>query len=167
MKDTSTPKPGDAPSDSESRAADRRRPSSLPIVDAASATRADDGSATAHDLREEDLHALLTDFYTRVERDALLAPYFASVDMSAHMPRIVDFWSTIVFQSQRYTGSAFKPHLEMPGLTAAHFERWVQTLETTVDAHAAGPAAEFMKALGHRIAYSMQLRLGITPFESA
>ena len=146
----------------------RRPPGSLPIVDGTSAATAAGSTEPAeHDLREEDLHALLTDFYARVERDALLAPYFASVDMAAHMPRIVDFWSTIVFQSQRYTGSAFKPHLEMPGLTAAHFERWVHTLEATVDAHAAGPAADFMKALGHRIAHSMQLRLGITPFESA
>ena len=38
------------------------------------------------DLGDEDLLALLTDFYARVERDELLAPYFASVDMTKHMP---------------------------------------------------------------------------------
>ena len=65
----------------------------------------------------------------------------------------------------RYSGNAFKPHLEMPGLTATHFARWVQRLEATVDARVAGPNAERMKSLGHRIAYSMQVRLGITPFE--
>ena len=81
-----------------------------------------------------------------------------------HMPRIVAFWSTILFHTGRYSGNAFRPHMEMPGLTAAHFARWVATLEATVDARFAGPMAEQMKELGHRIAYSMQLRLGIEPF---
>ena len=116
-----------------------------------------------HDLRDEDLLELLTDFYARVERDDLLAPYFADVDMTEHMPRIADFWSTMIFHTGRYSGNAFRPHLAMPGLTAAHFARWLETLEATVDDHAAGPAAEHMKALGHRIAFNMQMRLGIAP----
>ena len=121
-------------------------------------------STGRRDLREEDLYPLLVAFYDTVERDDRLAPYFATVDMTAHMPRIVDFWSTLLFHTGRYTGNAFRPHLEMPGLTAAHFARWVATMEATVDARFAGAAAERLKALAHRIAYSMQLRLGIEPF---
>lgn len=113
------------------------------------------------DLEDAALLALLTDFYARVERDPLLAPYFAAVEMSAHMPVIVDFWSTMIFHTGRYSGNAFRPHLLMPGLTAAHFARWLLTMETTVDAHAAGPAAEHMKMLAHRVALNMQMRLGI------
>lgn len=94
----------------------------------------------------------------------MLAPYFAGLDMPAHMPRIVDFWSTLLFHTGRYSGNAFRPHLEMPGLTAGHFAHWLAALEATVDARFAGEHAERMKALGHRIAYSMQLRLGISPF---
>ncbi|NUO64983.1 MAG: group III truncated hemoglobin [Gemmatimonadaceae bacterium] len=115
------------------------------------------------DLKDEDLEPLLTRFYATVERDELLAPYFAPVDMVEHIPRIADFWSTIMFHSGRYAGNAFRPHLEMPGLTAEHFARWLATLEHTVDASHVGPNAELMKALGHRVAYSMQLRLGIPP----
>src|SRR3954469_22280235 len=116
------------------------------------------------DLRDDDLHELLLAFYARVEQEPLLAPYFAGLDMPAHIPRIVDFWSTILFHTGRYSDNAFRPHLEMPGLTAEHFARWVATLEATVDARFAGPMANQMKELGHRIAYSMQLRLGIAPF---
>ena len=115
------------------------------------------------DLRDEDLHPLLVAFYDAVEDDAMLAPYFTSVDMPAHMPRIVDFWSTLLFHTGRYSGNAFRPHLEMPGLTAEHFARWLATLERTVDASHAGPNATRMKELAHRVAYSMQLRLGIAP----
>ena len=132
------------------------------------------GGATPHgpeagrplrDLEDADLHGLLTAFYDTVEREPLLAPYFAVVDMDAHMPRIVDFWSTLLWHTGRYSGNAFRPHMEMAGLTGEHFSRWLATLERTIDARFAGPDAERMKALGHRIAYSMQLRLGITPFE--
>jgi len=105
-------------------------------------------------------------FYAAVADDALLAPYFASLDMSEHLPRIVDFWSTLLFQTRRYSGNAFRPHLEMPGLSAERFAHWLATLEATLDASYAGPIVEQMKALAHRIAYSMQLRLGIEPAEA-
>jgi hemoglobin len=124
------------------------------------------GAGRNDDLREDELHDVLTAFYDKVALDPLLAPYFAVVDMEAHMPRIVDFWATLVFEAGSYSGNAFKPHLAMPGLTAEHFARWLSTLEQTVDTKATGPRAERMKFLGHRIAYSMQLRLGITPFSS-
>src|SRR5690554_6140016 len=117
------------------------------------------------ELHDEDLHDLLVGFYERVERDPLLAPYFAPVDMAAHMPRIVDFWSTLVFYTRRYSGNAFRPHLEMEGLTGEHFAHWLAAFEATVRGRFAGPAAERMCDTAHRIAESMQLRLRITPFE--
>lgn len=117
------------------------------------------------DLADADLHGVLVAFYDSVEQEPLLAPYFAAVDMDAHMPRIVDFWSTLLFHTGRYSGNAFRPHMDMPGLTGEHFARWLGVLERTVDARFAGPTAERMKDVGHRIAYSMQLRLGIAPFE--
>src|SRR5512141_1256449 len=99
------------------------------------------------DLRDDDLHALLDAFYATIEQDVLLAPYFAVVDMPAHMPRIVAFWSTMIFHTRRYTGSAFRPHLEMQGLTAEHFSRWVATLETVLGERFAGPNARLMMEL--------------------
>lgn len=138
----------------------------LPIVGPPGPARepAPRAGAPVPDLREEDLHPLLTAFYVAVEEDPLLAPYFVALDMQAHMPRIVDFWSTMLFHTGRYTGSAFQPHARMPGLTAEHFAHWVATLERTIDVRVAGPNASRMKDLAHRIAYSMQLRLGIAPF---
>jgi len=115
------------------------------------------------DLRDEDIHGVLVAFYDTIAGDALLAPYFTDLDMPAHIPRIADFWSTLLFHTGRYSGNAFRPHLDMPGLTAAHFTRWLATLERTVDAAHAGPNADRMKDLAHRVAYSMQLRLGIAP----
>jgi len=115
------------------------------------------------DLREDDLHELLMRFYASVSEDPLLAHYFEAVDMPSHMPRIVDFWSTLLFRSGRYTGNAFRPHLAMQGLTSAHFTRWLETLDATLDASFSGEHVEQMKDFGRRVAISMQLRLKITP----
>ena len=120
-------------------------------------------SPPARDLEDSDLDPLLEAFYATIARDPLLGPYFIDLDMRAHMPRIVAFWSTILFHTGRYSDNAFRPHLTMPGLTAAHFTRWVAMLEQTVDDRFAGPTAERMKDYAQRIAASMQLRLGITP----
>ena len=99
--------------------------SSLPIVNRPAAERAEPRPNTAQlpELRDEDLYPLLEAFYATVEREPLLAPYFAPVDMTAHMPRIVDFWSTLLFHTARYSGTAFRPHAMMPGLTGEHFAR--------------------------------------------
>jgi hemoglobin len=121
--------------------------------------------ATARDLAADDLMALLTDFYARAEADELLAPYFAELDMTAHMPRIVAFWETMLFGAGTYSGNAFAPHARMPGLAPEHFTRWLRVLEATLDAGYAGPSVQRMKDLAHRIAYSMQVRLHLEPAE--
>lgn len=125
-----------------------------------------EGVPSQRDIRDEDLHELLTAFYAIIAVDPLLLRYFEKVDMSVHMPRIVAFWSTLLFHTKNYSGNAFKPHLEMPGLSGEHFAFWVGTMEQVVDERFSGPTATLMKQLAHRIAYSMQLRLGIYPFES-
>jgi hemoglobin len=112
---------------------------------------------------DADLRGVLETFYAALGRDPLLAPYFAELDMAAHLPRIADFWSTLLFRTGRYDGNVFRPHLAMPGLAARHFARWLDALEAAVRAAHAGPNAERMLDLAHRIAWSMQLRLGVAP----
>ncbi len=134
-----------------------------PTAGALASVDADRLTTNRLDLEDNDLSHLLMSFYTALADDPLLAPYFASLDMRTHMPRIVAFWSTILFHTGRYSGNAFRPHLSMPGLTAKHFARWVATLEHTLDARFAGENVERMKDLAQRIAHSMQLRLGVMP----
>jgi hemoglobin len=123
------------------------------------------GDGAKPDIRDEDLHDTLTAFYGIIAVRPPLSRYFEHVDMTVHMPRIVAFWSTLLFHTRSYSGNAFRPHLEMPDLAGEHFALWVGTLERIVDERFDGPNATLMKELAHRIAYSMQLRLGITPFE--
>jgi hemoglobin len=139
--------------------------SDAPPLSAGELASVDTGRLTTNrsDLQDNDLSDLLVSFYAALADDPLLAPYFASLDMSTHMPRIAAFWSTILFHTGRYSGNAFRPHLSMPGLTAEHFASWVATLEDRLDARFVGENVERMKDMAQRIAHSMQLRLGIMP----
>ena len=139
--------------------------SSFPASDPPGWTPSRIGVARARrrDLRDEDLEPLLITFYSVATIDPLLGSYFAGIDMTRHMPRIVDFWSTMLFHTGRYSGNAFLPHARMLGLTNNHFQRWVDILEATVDSQFEGTNAQVMKGLARRVAYGMQVRLGIVP----
>jgi hemoglobin len=136
----------------------------LPIIAPREPGRAASAVPTGRDLGPDDLVDLLLAFYAEIADDALLAPYFAELDMVEHVPRIASFWATVLFHTATYSGNAFAPHQRMPGLTPEHFSRWVATLERVIDARFAGESAERMKMLGERIAFSMQVRLGLPPF---
>ena len=122
------------------------------------------GGSGVRDLEEQDLGEVLDIFYARLGEDDVLRSFFEHLDMAEHIPRIEAFWATIVFGSRRYADNAFAPHQRMQGLTGEHFSRWIDALETVLDARFQGPATDRMKSAAHRIAYSMQLRLGIVPF---
>jgi hemoglobin len=139
--------------------------SSFPASDPPGWTPSRIGAASPapRDVRDDDIEGLFLEFFDVATIDPLIGSYFTGIDMRRHMPRIVDFWSTMLFHTGRYSGSAFLPHARMPGLTGEHFLRWVHILEATVDARFEGPNARVLKGLARRIAYGMQVRLGIAP----
>lgn len=110
---------------------------------------------------DDDIRAIVRAFYEGIDRDPILGRYFADVDLEAHLPRMVTFWSSLVFQTGQYRGRPFSPHARMPGLTREHFGRWVDRFHRTVDARHAGPLAERMKARAEQIAGVFQVKLGL------
>lgn len=66
-------------------------------------------------------------FYDTVRGDDLLGPVFARpvADLSLHLPKMYGFWSTVVLHTGRYSGRPLEAHRRLPGLTQAHFDRWI------------------------------------------
>lgn len=100
---------------------------------------------------EADITLLVATFYKAVGNDALLAPAFTEVvpvDWDTHLPRMVQFWATILFRTPGYRGDPHLKHAllhrQMP-LTRDHFTHWVALFSTTVDQLFAGERAEFAK----------------------
>ena len=117
------------------------------------------------DIRDRaDLDGLLRAFYARVFDDPLLARIFiaAHMDLEEHLPAIGDFWEKVLFNTAVYNGRAMEVHRRLhrrEPLTAAHFSRWIQLWDDTVDARHDGPVAELAKAHAARIAVAIQRNL--------
>ena len=117
---------------------------------------------TRPDLQtDEDVRTVVEAFYRDMVADPVIGPYFAGLDWDAHLPRMVAFWSSVVFHTGAYHGRPFDPHARMPGLDRAHFTHWVARFRRTVDVHFAGEAAERMKAKAGQIAGIFQMKLGL------
>ena len=110
---------------------------------------------------EADIQQIVDAFYGTITEDAVLAPFFDTLDLDAHRPRMVAFWSSVVFSTGTYRGQPFEKHALLEGLEARHFDQWLHRFETTVDARFEGEAAERMKTAAARIAMVFQSKLGL------
>jgi hemoglobin len=118
------------------------------------------------DIRDQaDIRHLVVTFYTRAFADPLLGPLFtdvAQMDLEAHLPVMVSFWSSMLLGEGSYRGGAFIPHAqlhrEVP-LTRAHFDRWLEIWSATIDDHHAGWVADTAKFRAERVATAFHARL--------
>ncbi|BBU23233.1 group III truncated hemoglobin [Mycobacterium xenopi] len=112
-----------------------------------------------------DVEALLRRFYGRLLVDEVLAEPFAEVrayGLDSHIPKMCDFWETVLFRAALYRGSALNAHRHVhrrTPLSARHFVRWLATWNSTVDEMYRGPVAERAKIQAARIAWAMHRRL--------
>lgn len=109
---------------------------------------------------EEDVKTLVHSFYKKVEEDERLGYIFnevAEVNWEHHLPKMVDFWSNILFQTGRYKGRPFRQHISLP-IQKLDFNRWYNLFEETVDEHFEGEKAEYAKEMAGKIASSFSVR---------
>jgi hemoglobin len=119
-----------------------------------------------HDIdTRADCEQLVRAFYGRALVDPIIGFLFTDVarlDLEAHVPRITNFWETILLGAHSYGGGAFRPHIELNfkvPLTRGHFDRWLQLWTTTVDELFEGEHAELAKAHAIRVAAAFESRL--------
>lgn len=114
------------------------------------------------DIRnDEDIKILVHTFYGNVQDDERLSYIFndfAGVDWDSHLPRMVDFWSNLIFQTGRYKGRPFRQHLPLP-IQKEDFHRWYGLFEKTVDCCFEGERAEYAKEMASKIASAFSLRM--------
>lgn len=91
-------------------------------------------AAESRTVTQETIARLVDRFYTAIKADAVLGPIFGAhvKDWDAHMPKMRAFWSTVVLRTGTYAGRPVEAHERIPGLTDAHFARWLALWEETV-----------------------------------
>lgn len=110
----------------------------------------------------DDIQQIVDAFYGDIHDDDVLGRFFAALDLEAHRPRMVAFWSSVVFQTGTYRGRPFDAHVSLPGLEPVHFQRWLERFVRVVDERFAGDAAERIKQRANQIALIFQIKLGFT-----
>ena len=97
-------------------------------------------------------------FYADVAQDDVLGPMFndvARVDWSVHLPKLAAFWSRALLSMPGYEGNPYRAHQLVHArrsFTRAHFERWLELFDETLELGWTGPKVGQAKALARRVA---------------
>lgn len=106
----------------------------------------------------DDVAELVRRFYRDVAQDDLLGPMFndiAKVNWAEHLPKLTAFWCRALFGLPGYSGNPFRAHRDVHAqraFTMAHFRRWLDLFEETVDLGWSGANAERAKELARNVA---------------
>lgn len=85
-------------------------------------------------VNAESISEMVDVFYGKVREDPLLGPIFADVigdDWGPHLAKMKAFWSSVLLASRTYKGNPMLAHLQLPPLSARHFDRWLKLWRET------------------------------------
>ena len=106
---------------------------------------------------ESEVAQMVYDFYADVRRDEVLGPIFNSQihDWDTHLAKLVNFWSSILLRTGRFTGAPMPLHAAMPGLSAELFQRWLAAFYASNARQSNQAMAAQANAMAERIAQSL------------
>lgn len=111
----------------------------------------------------DDIKVLVDAFYEKVNQDDLLSPIFnhiAKVNWEAHLPRMYQFWGSLLLDSNEYRGQPFDKHAaHSEHIHAIHFDRWILLFNQTVDQLFEGEKAKLAKTRAQSIGAIFQYKL--------
>ena len=105
-----------------------------------------------------DVEKLITLFYSKVVKDAILAPFFTNINLEKHLPHMIHFWCFALLDEPGYTTNVVEKHLHMR-LKPKHFDIWLKHFNQTVDALFIGEKAEAAKQRAALIGWTIQSKL--------
>ncbi|MFI0546359.1 MAG: group III truncated hemoglobin [Brachymonas sp.] len=106
---------------------------------------------------EEDITALVHQFYAKVLRDPDLGPIFNGHidDWPHHLQKLCDFWSGVLLRSGRFSGAPMPKHAALPGLRADLFHQWLALWRETAAEQPNQEMAKVAVSGAERIAQSL------------
>jgi hemoglobin len=112
---------------------------------------------------ERAIVACVRAFYAKARQDPDLGPIFnAQVhDWDVHMHTISNFWSKALLKTQRYSGSPYVVHVNLP-IQPRHIARWLELFAETVHEMMPGPDGEIILAKARMMGESFMA--GLFPF---
>jgi len=110
-----------------------------------------------------DTDQLVNIFYSRLEEDKILAPYFSGIaDRDHFLATLKLFWENVVFFTGSYNGNPMEMHRsvhQINPLSKKLFQRWTRLFNKTVDELFEGEKADLVKQRAKSIATVMQVKI--------
>lgn len=112
-----------------------------------------------------DIEMVVKSFYAKVKSDEKIRFFFSEVipiNWDIHIPKMCAFWENVLFFSGEYEGNPIVTHRKINqqhATNSAHFLRWMELFDETIDEYFKGVNAEKMKAHSKSIATVMMQRL--------
>ncbi|WP_443943986.1 group III truncated hemoglobin [Pedobacter sp. AW1-32] len=112
-----------------------------------------------------DIITLVDAFYKKVEKNAWIGPIFtdvAAINWAHHLPKMYDFWESILFGKATYKGNPMLVHFSLSAKTPMQkqqFDIWKSIFFETVDELYEGKNADLIKQKAQSIADLMAFKL--------
>lgn len=112
-----------------------------------------------------DITLLVDTFYGKVQQNGKIGPIFtdvAKVDWAHHLPKMCDFWESILFGQAIYKGNPMLVHFALNDKTPLHteeFETWKNIFFNTVDDLFEGENADLIKQKAQSTADLMHFKI--------
>ncbi|MBJ6367085.1 group III truncated hemoglobin [Snuella sedimenti] len=114
----------------------------------------------------EDVYLLVSSFYEKIRKDAVLGPFFNNVitNWDAHLERLTDFWEASLFLKTKYLGNPLEAHIKVDNdnknsITEKHFGLWLNLWLQTIDELFVGDYAENAKSRARKMATFLYLKI--------
>ncbi len=113
----------------------------------------------------KDIDQFVRDFYGRLLEDPEISYIFTDVvglDLEHHLPKIADFWDSVLLQAPVYDGNPMRVHMKLNQMTPLgkeQFDIWLRHFDATIDELFVGPIANQAKMRAHSIATVMQTKI--------
>lgn len=115
-----------------------------------------------------DLALLMEKFYAKLLQDKKIGIFFTEVvplDLSTHLPILVDFWEQQLFHTGNYKTNVLQVHQQLNALkniTLTDFDHWLMIFNNTVDENFQGTQAAMIKTRALSIATVMKIKLSVS-----
>ena len=110
---------------------------------------------------KDDIKLMVDSFYDKVNQDELLSYVFndfSKTNWDTHLPKMYDFWNTLIFAAAEYKGNPFAAHTTLP-VKKEHFSNWIGIFNANMDELFQGEIAEATKKRAQMIAQVFQSKL--------
>lgn len=106
----------------------------------------------------EDIKVMVNTFYDEVRKNERLGFLFdetAQVDWETHLPKMYDFWESILFDKPIFSGNPMGKHMHLHSiqkLKAEDFDIWLNIFKTNIEKRFEGIVVEKAKQRAESIA---------------